>query len=483
MVSGAKGDFEGDLDFDWDSDWESEGSGEETSPEKPEHSEPAPETGNETAEGEMDFDWGDEFSLGESGADQEPEEKKSEPEPAAEDSEEWDWDSEFSLGETEPEPAAPASESAKSGGPAEETGEDDDLSFDSAEFGFGETGGAAESEDDGPIELAPDQILDIRERSISGAGGASQQTQAAAGSPSVCQGCGAVITEQVSACPDCGAVWGTGAGQTVAGQGLAASYWGSFASAYPTVLGAEGWKYVGMYVLLGVFAPMLLIFIPCAGGILAWAVKYGAVVGAMYSFMGHVVSNGPSKLEDAKRPSVFGDMVEPALNVGCASGLVWLVLILGVVASIFFGALSLDQLQDNLRPGDLSDISSLLGLAGGAVFVLAAGALAMILWPMTLMVFGASQSVLKAVNPVNTIKAIVAAPGPYLGILAFFWLNYVAVLGIRLGLGMFIPQSGNFFLAQIIGGPALAVGSYVGAVTGWRMGVYLFNNDRVFDHV
>ncbi|MFP4028249.1 MAG: zinc ribbon domain-containing protein [Candidatus Brocadiia bacterium] len=470
----------GELDLDWGGEFALEGQepGETSTPEPPEpEPESEPETGaSEGTEGsgEMEFDWDEGFTLeGEKPKTDEPEPtppSTAETQPREEKEEgSLDWEAEFGHQEQSGQPAAEQPEGV---------GADEDLGFSADEFSVGTSENGFSSETEGPIELSNDQIMDYRKE-----GGESkppQKTPPQGGEMKVCPECGAVTTKDVIACPECGADFG---GATPAAGGIKGSYWGSFAYAYLGAVGKEGWKYVGMYVLLGVFAPMILVFIPCVGWALAWGAKYGAIVGAMYSFMGITASKGSVALEKARKPSLLGDMIEPAFNVGCASLLVWIVLALAIGASIFFGTLTLEQLTNRMGPGEAPQLRDLLRLVGGASFVIVGGILAMFLWPMILMILGASQSVVKALNPINTVKAIAAAPGPYLGICLFFWINYVLSFVIRVLLGIAVPQSSGFIIVQIGGAPALAVASYMGAVNGWRMGVYLYKNNKVFDHV
>jgi hypothetical protein len=103
---------------------------------------------------------------------------------------------------------------------------------------------------------------------------------------------------------------------------------------------------------------------------------------------------------------------------------------------------------------------------------------------MQLMLLGASQSRWKTFNPVNMIKAIGKAPLQYTGLSAFFAFNIVLtpVLLIITLLALAnlseVPFSGVITLLVVVG-----IGIYMGAVNGWRMGMFLYKNPDVFDHV
>ncbi len=405
---------------------------------------------------------------------------------------EFDWGEEFSLEREEPSPpqarpSAPAApeEARAPAAPAEESG----LGFESREFHL-DTEGAAEAEE-APLDLGPGQILGVRKGPAAGPPGglAVEKIQ-------VCPKCGLVATEKVDACPECGTALGVTGARKAAGRApaWAASFWGAFGYAYAAVFAANGWKSWLRYLLAGVGAPVLLSLfmrIPILGCLGCFAVPVvlvvmlSAVVGAMYYYMAHSAAYGLESVQEA-RPQVWGDMVLPFFQVIFSSNLLVIgPIVAGWLVARLTGSIDFAELRDLLEGGEgVSGYAKVGGLVASSALILAGMVIGVFCFPMQLMLLGASQSLGKTANPVNMLKALFRAPLEYAILCAFFMLNIVLtpILVILGALSAAVVAEGPLgpllVLAVIMG-----IMIYMASVNGWRMGMFLHSNPKVFDHV
>jgi len=513
-----------EVNFEWDdSDFVMEGDEEEEPPVQqppPAAQPPAAESPPEPAwpvchtppeqEGEAEFDWDGDLSLdgdekgaappapaapqAEPPAPQQPAAPAEQPQAEAG---QFDWGDEFSMDEEPPAaPAQPAAPQQPAEAPQQPAAEGMDLEFGADEFSLdgGAAAPAAATDDDEVIDLTPGQVLSM---SAASAKAAEKAGAAPGGKMKACPGCGKIITDNAKICADCGAALdGSGERKGAAAPGapkVAGTYWGAFLYAYAAVFAGQGWKAWFKYLAIGLIVPPILqILAPfaclfgCVLMILAILIRYGAVIGAMYLYMGHAARHGAESLGEVN-PKIMDDMVRPAGMVGCSSLLVWLLLAAGAGLAITMGAMAASDLDpQNLEAMDAAAILSIMASAGVLIIAVL---LAMFIWPMILMVLGASQKITASLNPVNIYKAISKAAVPYLGIFAFFWANYMAsvilqmVLSAMAGPARFGEPLSKTFLRLGLEAPALALAIYAAAVNGWRMGIFLYRNDKVFTHV
>jgi len=384
-----------------------------------------------------------------------------------------------------------------------------DLAFDSGEFAL-DAGAKPSQEEEGPIEIGGDQIMDIREGPAAGPPAAPAASGAPAGVPTgeiqLCPRCGRVLEARVVACPECGtlvrraveAAAKGGAGKAAA-KGAAAwagTYAGEFGYAYAAVFAGGGWKSWLAYVLGGVIAPVLVILlahvpilgcVACCAFPIAIIIALGAIVGGMYHFMGHSASSGLAPMQGAA-PRIWDDMVVPFLLVICSSNLLVIgPMIAGFVISKFTGSLDYGQLIEAGRgAAGTQEYAKLLGMVASAGLVVAGVLIGILCFPMQLMLLGASHSLMKTANPVSMIKALAKAPLHYAGLCAFFMVNLaITPIMIVLAVTLVAPAAqgvgllGGLFVFLVI----MAVTVYMAAVNGWRLGMFLYDNQSVFDHV
>jgi hypothetical protein len=356
----------------------------------------------------------------------------------------------------------------------------------------------------GPTEEADDWGADF---ALADEGGEGRGEEAAPsgrpgmpeGPTTVCSDCGRVVAQNLDCCPECGAALEAGdAGGDLAEEGgpaWAGTYWGAFLYAYAAVFAANGWKSWGRYLGVGVGTPlliMLLLQIPfigcitgCIGFLLIPIILAGSVIGGMYFYMAHAADSGLDPVQEA-RPQVWADMIVPFGQVISSSNLLVVgPIIAGILLARVTGTADLAQVADNLQTAEGAEKIAILGstIASSALIIAGVG-LGVYCFPMQLMLLGASQSQWKTFNPVNMVKAIGKAPLQYTGLSIFFSLNIiltpVLLVVASFGLAAFseIPFGGIIVLVVIVG-----ICIYMGAVNGWRMGLFLYQNPDVFDHV
>jgi len=392
---------------------------------------------------------------------------------------EFDWGEEFSLeGEPGEKEARAQGYSAARGAPAGEAAAGGGLEFESAEFHLDLGPEGEGEEEEAPLELGPGQILGMRE------GHGPQETAvpspqapapAPAGEMKVCPECGRVITEQVIACPECGArLSGTGArGRRKGAPVWAGSLWGGFLYAYPAVLAGGGWQAWLKYAFIGAFLPNLVIFIGaltfvgiCVAVPLAIAISFGSILGGMYLYMSQAAARGPEPLEDV-RPRVVDDMILPFFLIAASSMVLVIAPIVGAgLVARATGALPIGEMLKGLKGGAQQiSLQQIVAIATASGVLIAGILFGLFCFPMVVMLLGASQKVLKSLNPINVFKAIAGAPGEYV-----------------------VGRATASFQQHMIGGMVanfvtMAIAVYVASATGWRMGLFLYRNERVFDHV
>jgi len=406
---------------------------------------------------------------------------------------EFDWGEEFSLeGEEAPKMgAAPAPEAGEEAGPEKEQPRTPGLEFDSEEFHLDLGEQAQQGQEGEPIELGPGQILGVREGTP---GRGPADAAAPAGEARVCSHCGRVVVEEVAACPECGTPLGAPAGvrRAPVSAKWAGSFWGSFAYAYPAVLAGDGWQAWLKYAFIGAFVPNIVILIGaftclgiCVAIPLALAILFGSILGGMYLYMSQAAARGPEPLEQVK-PRIMDDMVVPFILIAASSAvLVIAPIVAAAVVAEATGALPLDELRAAIREGgEPLGVDQILSIVTTSAVLLAGILFGLFCFPMVVMLLGASQQILKSLNPVNVFKAIIRAPAQYFALWVFFMLNVAFTqLLLHVAEGQFASLRQSLIGSLVVNFITMAFSVYMASATGWRMGMFLYRNEHVFDHV
>jgi len=504
----------GEGDFDWDSGLSLDGDEKAAAPAQETPAPAAPAAPAHKADtGAKEFDWGSEFSLG-----AEPEKPAAAPPKPAEPARAAPPPLP-SAAKPIAQPATPAAPPAKPPAPRRPA-----LEFSADEFSLTRRAApkppAADEEE--IVDLDSSQVL-----AVTGGKAAAPPPPApkpsgapkAAGTPKappapkaagalkaaapaampqtrICAKCGTILTAETEKCPDCGSAFGGGAAKrgTSYAPAWAESFWGAFGYAYIAVLTRGAWRAWLQYLVAGVGAPMLilgLLMVPIIGCCACLAlpgaivVMIAACVGGMYYYMAHAAANGFEPIPEPK-VSVWHDMLMPLFLIVAAN------LVLGIIPNVISFALvrsTLNITQDGLKgPADLAKLGAAIAGQGAVLLTML---ISFFCFPMVVMLLGASQSVSKSLNPVNVFKAVAKNPLHYVGLWVFYMFNallapvLMVLLMVTVLVGVSLSGMALFaFLAiELVVGGCGAIGVYLFAVNGWRMGMFLNRNPKVFEHV